>query len=65
MKISNVTTSHCNYVTIGNDEYIRFGSEAWYKSYGMSYESIWSYDIDVLESAYQEYIKSSGNRNNG
>lgn len=61
MKITDVTTSHCNYVTIDNEEYIRFGPNAWYKFMGESLEPVFSYELAV-ETAYQEYIRTSGNR---
>lgn len=63
MKITDVTTSHINYITIDGEEYIRFNAEAWYIMCAASYEPVWSYDVEPLELAYQEYVRTSGARN--
>ena len=63
MKITDVSTNHYNNITIGNDEYIRFSPAAWYKFYGNSLEPVfYTEEILELETLYQEYIRTSGNR---
>ncbi len=63
MKIIQATTSHCNFITAEDGtEYLRLGPDIWYQVFGMSLESVIYYENE-LEEAYQEYVKTSGNRN--
>lgn len=63
MKITNVITSHCNFITAEDGtEYLRLGPDTWYQALGMSLESVIYYENE-LEEAYQEYVRTSGTRN--